>query len=150
MATTAQALKNEVEKLDAEITEIKEVLKDLRQRQLRVARIMWADCLDKAALEFAAVAAHLEATEKALGWTSSMSELYVQLQTPHGPACISGKTVSEKAYALTMEQLLAARFTASPIPTAMLSIRNRITNRGTPNVFHLTGVPVICISSSTS
>ncbi|MFS2069416.1 hypothetical protein ACEN9D_11705 [Pseudomonas sp. CT11-2] len=108
VATTAQALKNEVEKLDEEITEIKEVLKDLRQRQLRVARIMWADRLDKAAQEFAAVAAHLEATEKALGWTSSMSELYVPLQTPHGPACISQKTISDKAYALSMEQLLAA------------------------------------------
>ncbi|AXJ06780.1 hypothetical protein CFN16_22400 [Pseudomonas fluorescens] len=108
VATTAQALKNEVEKLDEEITEIKEVLKDLRQKQLRVARIMWADRLDKAAQEFASVAAHLEATEKALGWKSSMSELYVPLQTPHGPACISQKTIRDKAYALSMEQLLAA------------------------------------------
>ena len=108
LAATAQALKNEVEKLDVEIAEIREVLKDLRQRQLRVARIMWADRMDKAAQEFAAVAAHLEATEKALGWTSSLSELYVPLQTPHGASCISEKTIRDKAYALSMEQLLAA------------------------------------------
>ncbi|WP_162234312.1 hypothetical protein, partial [Pseudomonas coronafaciens] len=108
VATTAQALKNEVEKLDGQITKIKEVLKDLRQQQLRVARIMWADRLDKAAQELAAVAAHLEATEKALGWTSSISELYLPLHAPHGPTCISQKTISDKAYALSMEQLLAA------------------------------------------
>lgn len=108
LAATAQALKNEVEKLDVEIIEIREVLKDLRLRQLRVARIMWADRMDKAAQEFAAVAAHLEATEKALGWTSSLSELYVPLQTPRGASCISEKTIRDKAYALSMEQLLAA------------------------------------------
>lgn len=108
LAATAQALKDEVEKLDVEIAEIREVLKDLRQRQLRVARIMWADRMDKAAQEFATVAAHLEATEKALGWTSSLSELYVPLQTPHGASCISEKTIRDKAYALSMEQLLAA------------------------------------------
>ncbi|MGY3641901.1 hypothetical protein [Pseudomonas sp. PK-RTE-24] len=108
LAATAQALKNEVEKLDVEIAEIRDVLKDLRQRQLRVARIMWADRMDKAAQEFATVAAHLEATEKALGWTSSLSELYVPLQTPHGALCISEKTIKDKAYALSMEQLLAA------------------------------------------
>jgi len=108
LAATAQALKNEVEKLDVEIAEIREVLKDLRQRQLRVARIMWADRMDKAAQEFAAVAAHLEATEKALGWTSSLSELYVPLQTPHGASSISEKTIRDKAYALSLEQLLAA------------------------------------------
>ncbi|MDU8498160.1 hypothetical protein RYB01_03075 [Pseudomonas syringae] len=108
VATTAQALINEVEKLDEQITKIKEVLKDLRQQQLRVARIMWADRLDKAAQELAAVAAHLEATEKALGWTSSISELYLPLHAPHGPTCISQKTISAKAYALSMEQLLAA------------------------------------------
>jgi vacuolar-type H+-ATPase subunit I/STV1 len=101
LAATAQALKNEVEKLDVEIAEIREVLKDLRQRQLPVARIMWADRMDKAAQEFAAVAAHVEATEKALGWTSSLSELYVPLQTPYG-------AIRDKAYALSMEQLLAA------------------------------------------
>jgi hypothetical protein len=88
LAATAQALKNEVEKPDVEIIEIREVLKDLRRRQLCVERIMWADRMDKAAQEFAAVAVHLEA-EKALGWKSSLGKLYVPLQTPHGASCIS-------------------------------------------------------------
>jgi hypothetical protein len=63
---------------------------------------MWADRMDKAAHEFAAVAAHLEATEKALEWTSSLSELYVPLQTPLGASCISEKKIKDKAYALLM------------------------------------------------
>jgi hypothetical protein len=40
--------------------------------------------MDKAAQEFAAVAAHLEATEKALGWTTLLGELYVPLPPPWG------------------------------------------------------------------
>lgn len=40
LAATAQDLKNEVEKLDVEIAEIREVLKDLRQRQLRVEKVV--------------------------------------------------------------------------------------------------------------
>lgn len=121
VAATAQALKSEVEKLDVEITEIRDVLKDLRQRQLCVARITRAERMDKAAQEFAAVAARLEAS---MGLRAS---------------------ARDKADALSMEPLLAVWLTASQICTAMLSTHNRITNRGTPKVFRVTGITVICI-----
>jgi chromosome segregation ATPase len=108
VATAAQALKAEVEKLDIAIAEIKQTLKDLRQQQLRTARTMWADRLDKAAQEFAAIAAHLHATEKALGRTSSLIDVYVPLQTPLGPRSINQNTITEQAGAISIEQLIAA------------------------------------------
>ncbi|MFJ2489218.1 hypothetical protein [Pseudomonas sp. NPDC087639] len=67
IATATQALKDEVEKLEAAIAESNQTLKDLRHQQLRAARFMWADRLDKAAQDFAAIAAHLHATERAWG-----------------------------------------------------------------------------------
>ncbi|MGE8483358.1 MAG: hypothetical protein ACN6Q5_12280 [Pseudomonas sp.] len=93
---------------DIAIAEIKQTLKDLRQQQLRAARTMWADRLDKAAQEFAAIAAHLYATEKALGRTSSLIDVYVPLQAPLGPLSINENTITEQAGAISIGQLIAA------------------------------------------
>jgi len=108
IATATQALKDEVEKLEAAIAESNQTLKDLRHQQLRAARFMWADHLDKAAQEFAAIAAHLHATEKAMGRSSSLIDLYVPLHVPFGPMSINEDTVTAKAGAISIEQLIAA------------------------------------------
>lgn len=98
----------EMEKLDTAITETNQILKDLLQQQLRAARTMWAERLDKAAQEYAAIAAHLHATEKALGRSSSLVDVYVPLQAPLGPMSINENTITEKARAISIEQLIAA------------------------------------------
>ncbi|MHA6183445.1 hypothetical protein [Pseudomonas mohnii] len=108
IATATQALKDEVEKLEAAIAESNQTLKDLRHQQLRAARFMWADRLDKAAQDFAAIAAHLHATEKAMGRSSSLTDLYVPLHVPFGPRSINVDTVTAKAGAISIEQLIAA------------------------------------------
>jgi chromosome segregation ATPase len=108
IATATQALKDEVEKLEAAIAESNQTLKDLRYQQLRAARFMWADRLDKAAQEFVAIAAHLHATEKAMGRSSSLIDLYVPLHVPFGPMSINEDTVTAKAGAISIEQLIAA------------------------------------------
>jgi len=108
IATATQALKDEVEKLEAAIAESNQTLKYLRHQQLRAARFMWADRLDKAAQEFAAIAAHLHATEKAMGRSSSLIDLYVPLLVPFGPMSINEDTVTAKAGAISIEQLIAA------------------------------------------
>lgn len=108
IATATQALKDEVEKLEAAIAESSQTLKDLRYQQLRAARFMWADRLDKAAQDFAAIAAHLHATEKAMGRSSSLTDLYVPLLVPFGPMAINEDTVTAKAGAISIEQLIAA------------------------------------------
>ncbi|WP_202368982.1 hypothetical protein [Pseudomonas sp. MWU318] len=98
----------EVEKLEAAIAESNQTLKDIRHQQLRAARFMWADRLDKAAQEFATIAAHLHATEKAMGRSSSLIDLYVPLHVPFGPMSINEDTVTAKACAISIEQLIAA------------------------------------------
>ncbi|POA26576.1 MULTISPECIES: hypothetical protein [unclassified Pseudomonas] len=108
IATATQALKDEVEKLEATIAESNQTLKDLRHQQLRAARFMWADRLDKAAQDFAAMAAHLHATEKAMGRSSSLTDLYVPLHVPFGPMSINEDTITAKAGAISIEQLIAA------------------------------------------
>ncbi len=107
-ATATQALKDEVEKLEAAIAESNQTLKDLRHQQLRTARFMWADRLDKAAQDFASIAAHLHATEKAMGRSSSLTDLYVPLLVPFGPMALNEDTVTAKAGAISIEQLIAA------------------------------------------
>jgi hypothetical protein len=57
VATVVTALTAEIEKLDETIAVTKQLLTDLRQDQLRAARFLWADRLDKAAQDFANVAA---------------------------------------------------------------------------------------------
>ncbi|WP_460108853.1 hypothetical protein [Pseudomonas sp. S3_H04] len=83
-------------------------MKDLRHQQLRAARFMWADRLDKATQDFAAIAAHLHATEKAMGRSSSLTDFYVPLHVPFGPMAINEDTVTAKAGAIPIEQLIAA------------------------------------------
>jgi len=80
VATVVTALTAEVEKLDETITVTKQHLNDLRQDQLHAARFLWADRLDKAAQDFANVAAQLSAAEKALGRYSSLQDLYLPLR----------------------------------------------------------------------
>lgn len=108
IATATQALKDEVEKLEAAIAESNQTLKDLRHQQLRAARFMWADRLDKAAQDFAAIAAHLHATEKAMGRSNSLTDLYIPLLVPFGPMTINEDTVTAKAGAISIEQLIDA------------------------------------------
>ena len=69
---------------------------------------MWADRLDKAAQEFAAIAAHLHATEKAMGRSSSLIDLYVPLHVPFGAMSINEDPITAKAGAISIEQLIAA------------------------------------------
>lgn len=95
-------------KLEAAIAESNQTLKDLRRQQLRAARFMWADRLEKAAQDFATIAAHLHATEKAMGRSSSLTKIYVPLLVPFGPMAISEDTVTAKAGAISIEQLIAA------------------------------------------
>jgi len=85
------ALAAEVEKLDETIAVTKQLLTDPRQNQLRAARFLWADHLDKAAQDFAEVAAQLSTAEKALNRYSSLQDLYLQLQAPHAPTTHSPK-----------------------------------------------------------
>jgi len=73
-----------VEKLEAAIEASHQTLKDLQHQLLRAARFMRADCLDKAAQDFAAIAAHLHATEKAMERSSSLTKIYVPLHVPFG------------------------------------------------------------------
>jgi chromosome segregation ATPase len=108
VATVVNALTAEVEKLDETIAVTKQLLTDLRQDQLRAARFLWADRLDKAAQDFANVAAQLSAAEKALGRYSSLQDLYLPLQAPMGRQHISQSEIREKADAISIEQLLAA------------------------------------------
>jgi hypothetical protein len=76
--------------------------------QLRAARLIWADRLDKATQYFAAIAAHLHATERAMGRTSHLTDFYVPLHVPFGPRSINVDTVTAKAGAISIEQLIAA------------------------------------------
>ena len=69
---------------------------------------MWANRLEKAAQDFAAIAAHLHATEKAMGRSSSLTEVYVPLHVPFGPMSINEATITAKAGAISIEQLIAA------------------------------------------
>ncbi|ABA76360.1 hypothetical protein K7459_11495 [Pseudomonas fluorescens] len=108
VATVVNALTAEVEKLNETITVTKQHLTDLRQDQLRAVRFLWADRLDKAAQDFANVAAQLSAAEKALGRYSSLQDLYLPLQAPMGRQHISQSEIREKANAISIEQLLAA------------------------------------------
>ncbi|WDG47203.1 hypothetical protein [Pseudomonas chlororaphis] len=108
VATVVSALTIEVEKLDEAIAKTNRLLTDLHNDQLRAARFLLADRLDRTAQEFANVAAQLHATRKALGWHSSLHDLYVPLQAPTGPKYICERTVSNKASGITAEQILAA------------------------------------------
>ncbi|SFP29569.1 hypothetical protein SAMN03159489_00754 [Pseudomonas sp. NFPP07] len=108
VATVVSALTIEVEKLDEAIAKTNRLLADLHNDQLRAARFLLADRLDKTAQELVNVAAQLHATRKALGWNSSLHDLYVPLQAPIGPKFISERTVSDKASGIAVEQILAA------------------------------------------
>ncbi|MCV4276078.1 hypothetical protein OH710_25895 [Pseudomonas capsici] len=101
-------MKDEVEKLEVAVAESNQTLKDLRHQQLHAARFIWADRLDKTAQDFAAIAAHQHATEKAMGRSSSLTNLYVPLYVPFGPRSINGDTITAKAAAISIEQLIAA------------------------------------------
>lgn len=69
---------------------------------------MWADRLDKAAQNFATIAAQLHATERAMRRASPLTDLYVPLHVPFGPMSINEDTVTAKAGAISIEQLIAA------------------------------------------
>ncbi|AZD10317.1 hypothetical protein C4K26_4938 [Pseudomonas chlororaphis] len=107
-ATVVSALTVEIEKLDEAVAETTQLLTNLHKDQLRAARFLLADRLDKTAQELVNVAAQLHATRKALGWNSSLHDLYVPLQAPIGPKFISERTVSDKASGIAVEQILAA------------------------------------------
>lgn len=108
VAAVVSALTIEVEKLDEAITETKQLLMNLYKDQLRATNFLLANRLDKAAQELTNIATQLHVTQKALGWGSSLHDLYVPLQTPIGPKSINERTVREKASGITIEQILAA------------------------------------------
>nr|BFE94187.1 hypothetical protein GCM10020185_47230 [Pseudomonas brassicacearum subsp. brassicacearum] len=88
--TLLATLTTEIEKLDVAISDAKQRLADYRQDQLNAARLLWAERLDKAAQDFAKVAAQFTATEKALGRRySNLEDLNVPLQAPMGPKHIT-------------------------------------------------------------
>lgn len=60
--TLLATLTTEIEKLDVAISDAKQRLADYRQDQLNAARLLWAERLDKAAQDFAKVAAQFTAT----------------------------------------------------------------------------------------
>lgn len=102
------ALTVEIEKLDEAVAETTQLLTNLHKDQLRAARFLLADRLDKTTQELVTVAAQLHATREALGWHSSLHDLYVPLQAPTGPKYICERTISNKASGITAEQILAA------------------------------------------
>ncbi|SEP06220.1 hypothetical protein SAMN03159293_04926 [Pseudomonas sp. NFACC39-1] len=107
--TLLATLTTEIEKLDVAISDAKQRLADYRQAQLNAARRLWTERLDKAAQDFAKVAAQFTATEKALGRRySNLEDINVPLQAPMGPKHITHRKILEMAQALSIEELLAA------------------------------------------
>lgn len=107
--TLMATLTTEIEKLDVAISDAKQRLADYRQDQLNAARLLWAERLDKAAQDFAKVAAQFTATEKALGRRySNLEDLNVPLQAPMGPKHITHRKILEMAQAISIEELLVA------------------------------------------
>lgn len=102
-ATVVSALTVEIEKLDEAVAETTQLLTNLHKDQLRAARFLLADRLDKTTQKLVTVAAQLHVTRKALGWHSSLHDLYVPLQAPTGPKYICERTVSNKASGITAE-----------------------------------------------
>lgn len=108
VAAVVSALTIEAENLDEAIAETKQLLMNLHKDQLRATNFLLANRLDRAAQELTNIATQLHVTQNALGWGSSLRDLYVPLQTPIGPKSINERTVREKASGITIEQILAA------------------------------------------
>lgn len=108
VAAVVQALTSELEKLDEHLEDAKSLHEQVRRDMLCAARYLWAGRLEQAAREVTSIAAHVAATEMALGWHSSMDDICVPLLTPTGTRTLGRRDVNAIATELSIEQLSAA------------------------------------------
>lgn len=108
VTAVVQALTGELEKLDERLEDARQRQEQARRDLLCAARYLWAGRLEQAASEVTRIAAHVAATEKALGWHSSMDDICVPLLTPTGIRALGRRDVNAIATRLGIEQLSAA------------------------------------------
>lgn len=108
--TTAviQALNTELETIAERIELAKQEAKKARHNMLEAARYLWAARLEKAVHELTQIAAHVNATEKALGWGRSMGDICLPILSATGTRWLRERAVREISAELSIEQLIAA------------------------------------------
>lgn len=96
----ADAVKAEILVIDQAIDAAAEQLDAMRSELLKATRYLWADRLEKATYELAALAAHVNAAERELGWRyGSVDDLNLPLLSPGG-----GNRFIDKRYVLEISE----------------------------------------------
>ncbi|AVD81537.1 hypothetical protein C4Q28_04865 [Pseudomonas sp. SWI6] len=104
--TVSSALCNQVSELDDVIQQKQSELDSLNSKVLQAARFYWADRFERAAHELAALAAHVAAAEKLLGYGDSLTDFYVPTISPKKGCFISHRRVLEQRSNIKLEQLI--------------------------------------------
>lgn len=103
-----EALTHQLQELEAQQATLDQKHQEVQKALWTALRYKWAGRFQAAAQELISLAAHLNATEKRLKFSSSLEELHLPLFAPDGPKYLGASSIKKTAEGITLDQLLVS------------------------------------------